>query len=121
MASDPQISKLTYAPDENVMTCPGCGGPCGPHLEHVYVAAREEDREFTYVHVDAKTGEVDTLTPEIPPAGGLGDGRRHRIALTGYCDGCGIEFAVIFTQHKGATHVEVTRINEGPIYQTGRR
>jgi len=119
MASPPpETGRLTYT-NEDVMACPRCGGSLGPHLNHVYVAARKEDGEFTNVHVDARSGEVDAMFAMVAPVGSLGEGRRHRIALTGWCDSCQREFAVIFTQHKGTTLVETIPINEGPIYRTG--
>ncbi|MER5625706.1 hypothetical protein ABT061_32175 [Streptosporangium sp. NPDC002544] len=45
---------------------------------------------------------------------------RQRLALTGWCEICGGEYAIVFTQHKGATYMETIQINEGPIYRTGR-
>ncbi|MEV4753302.1 hypothetical protein AB0K21_43760 [Streptosporangium sp. NPDC049248] len=116
----PRPGMLTYSGE--VMACPLCGDGDGTHIEHAYVAARREDREFTNVHVNGITGEV-AATPEevsVPTGGAVGEGRRQRLALTGWCEMCGGEYAIVFTQHKGATYMETVQINEGPIYRTGR-
>ncbi|WP_191897983.1 hypothetical protein [Planomonospora parontospora] len=117
----PRTGRLTY--DNDVMACPLCGDPDGTHVDHVYVAARQEDQEFTYLSINATTGEMDKVLDrkEIPPVGKLGEARRHRIALMGWCEMCGEEFSIIFTQQKGQTLVETVPVNEGPIYRTGRR
>lgn len=77
-------------------------------MEIVYIAARQEDEEFNEITVSAVTGQIRTHEEQSAPAGpAVGDGRRHRIAITGYCEGEGEhKFAVVFTQHKGWTFME---------------
>ncbi|GAB2468130.1 hypothetical protein GCM10027187_40400 [Streptosporangium sandarakinum] len=114
----PEPGMLTYTSD-GVMACPLCGGN-NTHVEHAYISARKEDHEPREIHVSAITGEV-TREEIIAPAGpAVGEGRRQRIALTGHCENCTGEYAIIFTQHKGETILETVPINEGPIYRTGR-
>lgn len=86
------------------------------------MAARREDKPYTYVHVDGISGEVgqgDDI-PSAPTGQAVGEGRRHRIALTGFCELCGGDYAIVFTQHKGQTHVETVSINHEPRYETGQ-
>lgn len=105
----------------NLLVCPCCGETYGTHVNTAYVSARREDREPQEIHVHGITGEVTREGIEAPIGSKIGRGRRHRIALTGWCDGCHGEFAIIFTQHKGETYIETQLINAAPIYDTGRR
>lgn len=92
--------------DEGSLICPSCNGYT-THVELVQVAARVEDRDFNEIFVDAVTGEVRThCTTPAPVGEHVREGRRHRITLTGYCEECGHDFALVFTQHKGDTFVE---------------
>jgi hypothetical protein len=77
-------------------------------MEIVYIAARREDEEANEITVSAVTGQIRTHEKQSAPAGpAVGDGRRHRIAITGHCEGDGAhKFAVVFTQHKGWTIME---------------
>ncbi|MER6831976.1 hypothetical protein ABT352_38720 [Streptosporangium sp. NPDC000563] len=74
------------------------------------------------MHVNGITGEVAATPEEVSVLAGdaVGEGRRQRLVLTGSCEICGGEYAIVFTQHKGETYMETVRINEGPIYRTGR-
>lgn len=104
------------------MACPLCGDGDGTHVDHVYVAARREDADFVNIHVSGLTGQVDRPSPVPAPEGpGVGQGRRHRFALTGWCEMCGGQYAIVFTQHKGATLIETVPVNTEPTYQTGQQ
>lgn len=93
--------------EDGALLCPACGAE-GTHMEIVYIAARREDEEVNEIIVSAVTGQIRTHEEQSAPAGpSVGDGRRHRIAITGYCEGDGEhKFAVVFTQHKGRTFME---------------
>lgn len=119
MSMVPPRGEVSYV--NGVMACPLCGDGDGTHVEHAYVAARREGQEFTDIHVDAVEGTVEQQGAPSAPAGpGVGEGRRHRIALTGWCEMCGGEYAIIFTQHKGATLLEAVPINQERRFQTGQ-
>ena len=91
---------------EQHLLCPRCGDEW-THVEDVHVSARVEDRQFNEITVNALTGAVRTQAPTVGPKGAaVKEGRRHRIALKGFCETCGDHFALIFTQHKGVTIVE---------------
>lgn len=106
--------------DDGQLGCPLCGSPDGTHIDNVYVAARQEDREAVDISVNAVSGKYGVANV-ITPTGRIGEGRRHRIALMGWCENCRSEYAIVFTQHKGRTFVDAVPVNEGPIYDTGRR
>ena len=92
--------------DGGSLICPACHGYT-THVDVVRVSARDEDREFNEIFVHAITGEVRTQSSVPAPVGKrVGEGRRHRIALSGSCEECGHQFALVFTQHKGDTIVE---------------
>jgi hypothetical protein len=93
--------------EDGALLCPACGAE-GTHMEIVYIAARREDEEVNEITVSAVTGQIRTREKQSAPAGpAVGDGRRHRIAITGHCEGDGEhKFAVVFTQHKGWTFME---------------
>lgn len=93
--------------ENGALLCPACGAE-GTHMEIVYITARQEDEEANEIRVSAVTGQIRTQEEQSAPAGpAVGDGRRHRIAITGYCEGDGEhKFAVVFTQHKGWTFME---------------
>jgi hypothetical protein len=104
--------KLTFdATDDGLLLCPECGHDA-THVEHVRVAARREDRDVNEITVDAVTGRVTTHGETPAPMGELREGRRHRIAVTGHCEE-GHCFAIVFTQHKGGTFVEVVPDDQG--------
>jgi hypothetical protein len=91
---------------QQLLLCPVCGFDA-THVDFAYVAARREDRDVNEITVNAVTGQVRTHGESPAPAGSLeGEGRRHRIALAGHCEE-GHNFALVFTQHKGGTYVEV--------------
>ncbi len=90
-----------------LLLCPACKADT-THTEIVRVAARQEDTDFNEITVNALTGQVVTHGPQPAPAGpALREGRRQRIAVTGYCDEGAHSFALVFTQHKGGTYVEM--------------
>ena len=88
------------------LICPGCRSSYSTHIELVQVAARGEDRDFNEISVNAVTGRVETHGSTPAPTGPFGEGRRHRITLSGFCEECGHEFALVFLQHKGDTIIE---------------
>jgi hypothetical protein len=100
----PRLPEVTAS---GLLCCPVCGTD-QTHCEFVYVAAREEDGEtFNEIMVNAITGEIDDNRSEHAPVGKIvGVGRRHRIAIAGFCEEADHQFAVVFTQHKGVTCVE---------------
>ncbi len=112
----PDEFPLRYAAevsDPPALACPVCGFEC-THIDHVVVAARREDGPIVPIFVDGGTGDVHHNTrPEDVPAGPMGDGRRHRIALLGRCEQ-EHEFAIVFTQHKGYTFVDVVKGRQAP-------
>lgn len=95
---------------ENQLRCPTCVDPSGVHIDGVLVAARHEDEGPVHIGVNAVTGDVNYIPAIVPAGDAVGEGRRHRIALTGWCEICGDKFAIVYTQHKGSTFVEVVRL-----------
>lgn len=92
------------------LLCPLCDFNA-THVDIVRIAARREDRDFNEITVNAVTGQLSTHGRDPAPIGGfVGEGRRHRIALVGTCEGCRGTFAIVFTQHKGSTYVEVVPV-----------
>lgn len=97
-----------YTDNEKQLCCPLCGDVY-VHVDEVRVAARPvEDGAVTSISV-TKIGQVGS---ELTPIGDqVGTGRRHRIALHGWCEMCGRKFAIVFTQHKGVTFVESQEVD----------
>ena len=105
------MSDIRNASD-HALVCPKCNQWTGTHVDNVQVAARHEDGEFNEIAVNGISGEIVHHSHTQAPMGDtVKAGRRHRIALSGYCEMCGHEFALVFTQHKGTTHVEWTDAN----------
>lgn len=93
------------------LLCPACGSEY-THLDAVQVAARREDALPGEITVNAISGLVSG-SPAPAPAGNIaGIGRRHRIAITGWCEGCHTYFALVLTQHKGVTYTEIVPLAE---------
>jgi hypothetical protein len=89
------------------LLCPVCGHNA-THMEIVHVSARPEDRPINEITVNGVTGQVTTHGADPAPMGTLvGEGRRHRIVLSGDCEGCRTVFSFVFTQDKGSTYVEL--------------
>lgn len=100
--------------EESELRCPMCGD-ANTHVNSAAVAARKagEDGEITEIGV-ACDGHVAELSPGSVPVGEyVGVGRRHRIALLGWCESCAGRFALVFTQHKGTTVVESVEQSDG--------
>ncbi len=98
--------------DDKLMVCPACDDTY-THVEKVQIAARGEDEEPNEITVDAVTGRVETHGDSPAPTGAVGQlGRRQRIAVTGHCEQGGHNFAIVFTQHKGQTLLEVVLIDK---------
>lgn len=91
---------------DELLLCPQCGFDA-THVDVVHMSARpREDGDFNEIRVTS-AGQVSTQLGEAGPAGSqVGVGRRHRISLLGECED-GHTFAIVFTQHKGGTFVEV--------------
>lgn len=98
---------------EALVHCAHCGFEC-VHLDDAHIAAVEvEDGPTTEIHVSS-TGAIDVNTPVPTGEGGLG--RRHTIAVSGWCEGCGKRFAYSFKQHKGSTYLYVVPLEgEAPL------
>lgn len=93
--------------NEDCLLCPRCGGEW-THIENVHISARAEDHAVTEIRVNAITATI-TAGPNAgagPTGTRVGQGRRQRISLLGYCETCGSNWALVFTQHKGVTFVE---------------
>jgi hypothetical protein len=89
-----------------LLRCPVCGDEFA-HIERVAIAAGAEDQERSHLLVDAVRGRIETRPGQQTPAGvEVGEGRRHRIALLGYCEDGGHAFAFVLTQHQGQTYLE---------------
>jgi hypothetical protein len=91
--------------DHYLLSCPTCGETATVHVDTAMVAARPagEDGPITLHQIDSR-GEV--TTPDSVPVGEpVGEGRRHRITLGGWCER-GHKFAIVYSQHKGMTYVE---------------
>jgi hypothetical protein len=95
-----------YTDNDNQLCCPLCGD-IWVHLDESRVAARPdgEDGPIVGIGVNAR-GSVTGTTGRVPEGPTVGEGRRHRIALLGYCETCAGQFALVFTQHKGVTFAE---------------
>lgn len=93
-----------YTSVENELCCPLCGDVF-VHIDGVQVAARSEDGPFSEIGISS-AGDVTDETGNVPVGTAVGVGRRHRIALLGWCEICDGRFALVFTQHKGVTFAE---------------
>ena len=93
-----------YTSNDNELCCPLCGDVF-VHIDQVRVAARPKGEDGP--EIDVGLTASGALTLDATPTGrAVGAGRRHRIALLGWCEMCGGKFALVFTQHKGVTFVE---------------
>lgn len=89
-----------------VLRCPACAGDY-VHLDDTYVAGRSrEDGPIKFVHIDSG-GNLQDASEKSTPLPKTGLGRRHAIALAGWCEGCNTNLAIVFQQHKGQTQVTV--------------
>lgn len=107
-----RFNVVNWAHSESLaLQCPNCEDAI-THITSVMVAARIEDEAFANREVDMDTGEI--TEPRVVPAGDtVGEGRRSRVALIGYCELCDIgSFAIVFTQHKGTTFIDVVAVDE---------
>lgn len=102
------MSSLALVLDENgTMLCPFCEH-VNTHVDAVVTSTRrEEDGPVREMFVDANGDTGDLYGAPGPMGTCVGEGRRHRFALVGSCEDCGRIFAVVFTQHKGNTIVEI--------------
>lgn len=95
-----------YTSTSNELCCPLCGDVF-VHVDQAQVAARTagEDGPIKEIGVTA-AGDISDETGNVPVGARVGVGRRHRIALLGWCESCSGKFALVFTQFKGVTFVE---------------
>lgn len=95
-----------YTNRDNELCCPLCGDS-NTHIDRVAMAARPDGEDGPIAEIAVtNTGDVSDQADGIPPSRYVGEGRRHRIALIGWCELCTGEFALLFTQHKGVTYTE---------------
>ena len=95
-----------YTSLDDEMVCPLCG-ETNTHIDQVAMAARPQGEDGVIVEIGVTAaGELVHETAVIPPSRHVGLGRRHRIALHGWCESCDGTFAWLFTQHKGVTLLE---------------
>lgn len=101
-----------YTNVNSEMVCPLCGDT-NTHVDRMAMAARPNGEDGTIVEITVPAdGDVIRGGRDIPPSRHVGLGRRHRIALYGWCESCNGEFALLFTQHKGVTLVESVGLGE---------
>lgn len=99
-----------YTTNDDELCCPLCGDS-NTHVDRVSVAARPKGEDGPVISIDvAANGVVGESA--VPTSRHVGVGRRHRIALIGWCESCDGEFALLFTQHKGVTLVESIDLGE---------
>lgn len=94
------------------LTCPKC---CENyvHIDDVFIAGRpREDGPVEPVHVDHRGQVREGLNVALPIPE---TGRRHVIALKGWCEMCAAHFTIEFKQHKGQTHVALREAKWSPL------
>lgn len=94
-----------YTSVENELCCPLCGDVY-VHIDGVQVAAGPDAEDGPVEIGLSADGDVLDETGNVPAGTAVGVGRRHRIALLGWCEICDGRFALVFTQHKGVTFAE---------------
>lgn len=101
-----------YTSNADEMVCPLCGDT-NTHIDRVAMAARPDGEDGMIIEIAVPAdGDVVRGGRNIPPSRHVGTGRRHRIALIGWCESCRGEFAWLFTQHKGVTFLESIDLGE---------
>jgi hypothetical protein len=110
-----------YTSNDDELCCPLCGDT-NTHLDEVAIAARPSGEDGPILAVGINSRGAITHRPGIVPGSRrVGQGRRHRFALIGWCESCDGRFALLFTQHKGVTLTESidlmphTGRTDGPI------
>ncbi len=99
-----------YTNNEKELCCPLCGDNF-VHIDQMRMAGRPDGEDGDLVGVGVThRGNVHIETGNVPFGPTVGEGRRHRIALIGWCENCGGHFALVFTQRKGVTLVESVRM-----------
>ena len=99
-----------YTSNNRELCCPLCGDVF-VHVDSVRLATRPRGEDGVQVHVGLKN-DGRLITDEAPAGLTVGQGRRHRIALIGWCESCSGRFSLVFTQHKGVTFVESVPLPE---------
>lgn len=99
-----------YTNREDELCCPLCG-ETNTHVDRVSVATRPGGEDGVVIPVGL-TAHGAITTNDVPLSRHVGEGRRHRIALYGWCETCGGRFALLFTQHKGVTLTESVDLTE---------
>jgi hypothetical protein len=92
-----------------MLCCPVCDFDY-TDVENVGVAARLEDEVTKHLVLNTATGALDHAE-SVPMGTRVGEGRRSRVALMCSCEN-GHRFAIVFTQHKGQTFVEIAVIQD---------
>jgi hypothetical protein len=103
-----EVMGSIHTNEDHLLLCPQCDEQ-NTHVELVQVAAREEDRPFTNISVNAVTAEVHvypTGEGSVPAGEAVGQGRRQRISIRLSCEQCGRSSDLVLTQHKGVTFAE---------------
>ncbi len=102
-----------YTSNADELCCPLCGDT-NTHLDEVTTAGRPsgEDGPITVVGVSAR-GAVTNRPGIVPGSRRVGQGRRHRFALIGWCESCDGKFSLVFTQHQGVTLTESVDLTNG--------
>lgn len=104
-----------YTSLEHEMCCPLCGDT-NTHMGKVSMATRPSGEDGAIMEISILgDGDVVRGGRGIPPSRHVGEGRRQRIALHGWCESCDGAFVWLFTQHKGVTLVESVALGEHHI------
>lgn len=98
--------------NEHALMCPECGETSGLHIDGVELENASGDRH----RVDA-VGEDGSSRFNVQQDGDAShNGRRHQIALLGWCEICRYKFSLTFRQHKGMTFYSKTVTARAPEY-----
>lgn len=96
------------------LLCPLCGFDY-THLERVDVATRPDGEDGRIASCAVHVGGRVELDVDVPH-GQAGEGRRDRAALRFWCEGCDSGFAIVYTQHKGQTMVDLVPVETKSHY-----
>lgn len=93
-------------PEENqyALRCPECNQATGLHIDGVVV----ENAAGQRLHVDTRGEDGGARLDIRLENDGVHDGRRHQLALEGWCEHCANGFSLAFKQHKGYTYYSKT-------------
>ena len=94
------LRQVPAANNEMLLTCPSGCETSYVHLDEAVIS--DHAAALASVRVPG-TEVIDLPTPTAM--------RNHVISLPGWCDACGTQFVLNFTQHKGQTYVSVTEVS----------